>query len=137
MHCRDLASPKKCDFNGIRMATRRFRDLQVWQRSMGLAREAYKMTSTFPRDERFGLTSQIRRCAVSVPSNIAEGRGRLTDKGFMVFLGQARGSLYELETQVELATEFGFVNSAQAQPILREAAEVGRMLEGLLGMLRR
>jgi four helix bundle protein len=97
---------------------------------MGLAREAYKMTSTFPRDERFGLTSQIRRCAVSVPSNIAEGRGRLTDKGFMVFLGQARGSLYELETQVELATEFGFVNSAQAQPILREAAEVGRMLEG-------
>ncbi len=118
------------------MGTSRFRDLQVWQRSMALAREAYKMTAAFPRSEMFGLTSQIRRCAVSVPSNIAEGRGRLTDKGFAVFLGQARGSLYELETQVELASELGLVEATQAQLILDQAAEVGRMLQGLLVTLR-
>jgi hypothetical protein len=74
--------------DGIRMGARRFRDLQVWQRSMELACEAYKMTTCFPPSEVFGLTSQIRGCAVSVPSNIAEGRGRLTDKGFAVFLAR-------------------------------------------------
>jgi four helix bundle protein len=82
------------------MKTRCFRDLQVWQRSMDLARNVYALTNSFPGSETFGLTSQFRRAAVSVPSNIAEGRGRLTDKSFAVFLAQARGSLYELETQI-------------------------------------
>jgi four helix bundle protein len=75
------------------METRHFRDLQVWQRSMALARNVYALTGSFPKTEVFGLTSQIRRAAVSVPSNIAEGRGRATDKSFAVFLCQAQGSL--------------------------------------------
>jgi four helix bundle protein len=118
------------------METRRFRDLQVWQRSMALAREAYAMTSEFPRSEMFGLTSQIRRCAVSVPSNIAEGRGRVTDKDFGLFLGHARGSLYELQTQVELASDLGFVDTARARLLLDEAARVARMLHTLLSSLQ-
>ncbi|HEX3986149.1 MAG TPA: four helix bundle protein [Acidobacteriaceae bacterium] len=79
------------------MDTRRFRDLQVWQRSMALARYVYAATESLPQSELFGLSSQIRRAAVSIPSNIAEGRGRTTDKSFAAFLSQARGSLYELQ----------------------------------------
>ncbi len=90
------------------MENRHFRDLQVWQQSMALARNVYALTEAFPKREVFGLTSQIRRAAVSIPSNIAEGRGRTTEKSFALFLSQARGSLYELETQMELAGELGF-----------------------------
>jgi four helix bundle protein len=79
-----------------------FRDLMVWQRSMQLAEAVYSLTKEFPHDERYGLTSQIRRSAVSIPSNIAEGRGRLSAGEFKQFLGVARGSNYELQTQLEL-----------------------------------
>ncbi|MGI8771389.1 MAG: four helix bundle protein [Acidobacteriaceae bacterium] len=89
--------------------TRHFRDLIAWQKSMDLARAAYRLTDDMPQQERFGLTSQIRRSAVSVPSNIAEGHGRLTDRGFAAFLGQARGSLFELQTQIELAATLTYV----------------------------
>jgi four helix bundle protein len=118
------------------MDTQRFRDLQVWQRSMNLARTVYGVTNGFPRSELFGLTSQIRRAAVSVPSNIAEGRGRSTDKSFVVFLGQARGSLYELQTQIELARDLGFAAQDRANAILAEAAEIAAMIHGLLATLR-
>ena len=91
------------------MKTRHFRELLVWQRAMQFARDVYETTQGFPRKEIFGLTSQLRRAAVSVPSNIAEGHGRLSDKAFAVFLGQARGSLYELETQLELAKSLGYL----------------------------
>lgn len=118
------------------MKTRCFRDLQVWQRSMELARNVYALTNNFPRSETFGLTSQIRRAAVSVPSNIAEGRGRLTDKSFAVFLAQARGSLYELETQIELAASLGFADAQQAHSLISEAAQIGAMIQSLLAGMR-
>ncbi|HZZ40834.1 MAG TPA: four helix bundle protein [Acidobacteriaceae bacterium] len=118
------------------MDTRRFRDLQVWQRSMTLARNVYAATEGFPKSELFGLSSQIRRAAVSVPSNIAEGRGRMTDKSFALFLSQARGSLYELQTQVELAGDLGFVDKRQAEEIIAEAAATASMIHALLATLR-
>lgn len=121
----------------MEMETRDFRDLAVWQRSMVLARRVYSLTHAFPQSEAFGLTSQIRRAAVSVPSNIAEGRGRLTEKSFAVFLGQARGSLYELQTQVELAGDLGYAEREEIEGILAEAAEISLMIYGLLVSLRR
>ncbi len=99
---------------------------------MALARMVYALTDGFPKREVFGLTSQIRRAAVSIPSNIAEGRGRATEKSFALFLMQARGSLYELETQVELARDLGFASKEEAAAILAQAAEISRMIHGLL-----
>ena len=119
------------------MKVKHFRDLQVWQRSMGLARNIYSLTAGFPRSERFGLTDQMRRAAVSVPSNIAEGHGRLSDKSFAVFLSQARGSLNELETQLELSTQLGFAQPAQCFAALQEIEELARMLNAFLPTLRR
>jgi four helix bundle protein len=121
----------------LRMENRHFRDLQIWQQSMALARMVYALTEGFPRREAFGLTSQIRRAAVSIPSNIAEGRGRTTDKSFALFLTQARGSLYELETQIELAGDLGFASRDQAAAVVAEAAEISRMIHGLLARLHR
>jgi len=91
--------------------TRYFRDLLVWQKSMQLAHAIYRHTSDFPKAEVFGLTGQMRRAAVSVPSNIAEGHGRLSDGSMRVFVAQARGSLFELETQIELASGLGYLKS--------------------------
>jgi four helix bundle protein len=119
------------------METRHFRDLQVWQRSMALARDVYALTGGFPKAEIFGLTSQIRRAAVSVPSNIAEGRGRSTGKSFAVFLCQTQGSLYELQTQIELASDLGFASKEQARAVLADAYEIARMIHALLATLRR
>jgi len=107
--------------DGRRMKVKHFRDLQIWQRSMGLARSIYNLTAGFPRSERFGLTDQMRRAAVSVPSNIAEGHGRLSDKSFAVFLSQARGSLNELHTQLELSIHLGFAQPAQCSAALRKS----------------
>jgi len=117
------------------MKTRHFRELLVWQRAMQLTRDVYEATANFPRREIFGLTSQLCRAAISVPSNIAEGHGRLSDKSFAVFLGQARGSLYELETQLELAKSLGYLPDNQLQKLLTESAEIGRMLNGLMKTL--
>lgn len=118
------------------MNTRNFHDLLVWQRSMGLARQIYALTAEFPKSELFGLSNQLRRAAVSVPSNIAEGHGRLTDKGFAAFLGQARGSLYEMQTQIELAGDLGFLSAENAQILMTEATDIARMLNGLLSAVR-
>ena len=119
------------------MKTKRFRDLLVWQRSMRLAEEIYVIARGFPKEELFWLSNQMRRAAVSVPSNIAEGFGRDSDRGFAVFLAQARGSLYELETQLELARNLGLIDAQRAAPLLADAAEVGRMLHGLRSALQR
>jgi four helix bundle protein len=116
--------------------TKTFRDLLVWQRSMKLAEQVYAATRAFPRSEAFGLTSQVRRAAVSIPSNIAEGHGRETDKNFAQFLIQARGSLCELETQLELACALKMLVPSQSRDLLKETGEVGRMLNGLLRVLR-
>jgi four helix bundle protein len=115
--------------------TRHFRDLLVWQKSMQLARAVYRETSDFPKAELFGLTSQMRRAAVSVPSNIAEGHGRLSDGNMRLFLAQARGSLCELETQIELAAGLGLLKPVAEKRLLESCREIGRMLNGLLAVL--
>lgn len=118
------------------METRHFRDLQVWQRSMALARQVYAVTEGFPRREIFGLTSQLQRAAVSVPSNIAGGRGRTTDRSSAFFLEQAQGSLYELQTQMELAGDLRLARPEESEKIVAEAAEISSMIHGLLAVLR-
>jgi four helix bundle protein len=118
------------------MKTRHFRDLEVWQRSMELAQAVYTASKDFPKSEIFGLAAQMRRAAVSVPSNIAEGHGRLTPKSFAVFLGQARGSLCELETQIELAGKLGYLPAEDVFHLLGEATAVAQMLNGFLRKLR-
>ena len=112
---------------------RNFKDLLVWQKARQLVKSVYQLSQTFPAEERFGLTNQMRRCAVSVPSNIAEGNGRLTPKEFRLFLGHSRGSLLELEMQLILAIDLGFLQ--ENHPILEQVAEVGRLLNGLLNSL--
>jgi len=104
---------------------------------MALAQTVYAATRQFPKEEMFGLTSQLRRSAVSIPSNIAEGQGRGSDKSFAVFFTQAQGSLYELETQIELARNLRMMSAEQAAQILTEASEIGRMIHGLLRALRK
>jgi four helix bundle protein len=117
------------------MKTRHFRDLQVWQKAMDLARETYTATQAFPKEELFGLTSQMRRAAVAIPSNIAEGHGRISDRSFRVFLTQARGSAFELETQTELAAALGYITKSAAKTMVKNCEEVARMLNGLILVL--
>ena len=118
------------------MKTRNFRNLQVWQRSMSLACKVYASTGSFPKDERFGLTGQMRRAAVSIPSNIAEGHGPLTERSLSLFLSQARGSLNELATQLELAQRLDFTTADQIFPVQREIGDLARMLNALLTAIR-
>lgn len=111
-----------------------FRDLIVWQKGMALAKEVYKATSVMPDAERFGLTAQMRRAAVSIPSNIAEGYARQSRVEYIRFLKVARGSLAELRTQVLLSGELNFLrNSAEIGPLLDETE---RLLAGLIRSLR-
>jgi four helix bundle protein len=112
-----------------------FRDLLVWQKALSLVTEIYRTTKEFPPEERCGLTSQIRRAAVSIPSNIAEGQARLACGEFRQFLGHAKGSLAELETQLLIAENLGYLR--QRQDLCARIAEVGRMLSGLLASLPR
>jgi four helix bundle protein len=113
------------------MAVRSYRDLVVWQKAMDLAAECYRETQAFPAGERFGLTSQIRRAASSVPANIAEGRCRSGPRDFVRFLGIARGSVAELETQLILAERLGYTNASRLGSMLGRTAEIGRMIHGL------
>ena len=115
--------------------SRGYRDLLVWQKSMQLAVEVYKLTSKFAREEVYGLTSQVRRSAISVPSNIAEGHGRLSKKEFRQFLGIAKGSIYELQTQLELAERLQMASSGSIQPSIEISQEVGKMIFSLLGSM--
>jgi four helix bundle protein len=109
--------------------------LGVWKKSMNLVLAVYRNTQTFPRTETYGLVSQLRRAAVSIPSNIAEGQARLSTGEFRQFLGDARGSLMEVETQVLLARELGYFEHDESESLLAAAAEVGRILNGLLNSL--
>jgi len=104
---------------------RTFRDLVVWQKAMELVTEIYRVTQKFPKEEIFGLMSQLRRAAVSVPSNIAEGQGRLTEKEFRQFLGNARGSLAEVETQIIIAQNLGYLDESSFKKLSTMVAEVG------------
>ena len=111
--------------------SRGYQDLIVWQKAMDLVELVYRESASLPTEERFGLTSQIRRAAVSVPSNVAEGNSRSSDRDFARFLEIALGSLAELETQVLLAVRLYLLNRERCTPILTLAAEVGRLLTGL------
>jgi four helix bundle protein len=119
------------------MKTRSFRELQVWQRSMALARAVFELTARFPPAQTFGLSSQMQLSAVSIPSNIAEGHGRLTDHSLAQFLSQARGSLNELQTQLELASGLSFASQSDCRRLLVEAREIEKMLNSLLSKVRR
>ncbi len=105
-----------------------FKELKIWQRAKVLCIDVYKLTKEFPGDERFGLTNQLRRCAVSVPSNIAEGCGRNTDKQLIHFLNIAMGSLTELETQVIISHELGYINSEIGKEVNVEINELQKMI---------
>ncbi|MFH1926608.1 MAG: four helix bundle protein [Chloroflexota bacterium] len=119
------------------MAVKNYRELVAWQKAMDLAVSVYKATKSFPNTEIYGLTSQLRRAAVSISSNIAEGQGRHTTKEFLRFLGIAYGSLQETETQIILATRLGYVQETQEAELLEQCAEVGRLLNGLINALQR
>ena len=108
-----------------------YRDLETWKKAMDLVKAVYVATRHFPKDELYGLTSQMRRAAVSIPSNIAEGYGRNTRNELHHFLGQARGSLAELETQLQIAESLGYLTSAQASGLLSASARLGHLLTGL------
>ena len=112
-----------------------FKELIVWQKPLDLVTEIYAATSGFPREEMFGLTSQLRRSAVSVPSNIAEGQGRATKGEFIQFLSHARGSLFELEAQIVIAGRLGYLPSQLELDLAGKAEEVARILNGLLTSL--
>jgi four helix bundle protein len=113
-----------------------FRDLQVWQRSMQMTVAIYRLTQNFPREEIYGLSNQIRRSALAVPSNIAEGQGRLTTGEFRQFLGIARGSNFEVQTQLEIARALGFGDSTLIGEADGLSHEVGKMLYALLESLK-
>jgi four helix bundle protein len=102
---------------------------------MLLVSDIYRQTLDFPKSEIYGLTAQMRRAAVSIPSNIAEGQGRCSSGEFKQFLGTARGSLLELETQILIGQELGYFDGAQAERLLSRSSEVGRILNGLLSSL--
>lgn len=108
-----------------------YRDLLVWQKGMALAREIYHITRAFPSDERFGLVSQMRRAAVSIPSNIAEGQARRTTNEFIQFISQAEGSGAELDTQLTLSTDLGYCVIDQAAFVAEMISELKKMLNAL------
>ena len=112
-----------------------YRDLVAWQKAMALVTEIYRVTHNFPRDELFGLTSQLRKAAVSVPSNIAEGRGRSSLGEFRLFLGNAMGSLAEIETQILIARNLEFIDETTSSSLLDLSSEVGRVLNGLIASI--
>lgn len=113
------------------MAVADYKDLIAWQKAMDLVVEVYRLTQAFPAEERFGLTNQIRRAAVSVPSNIAEGQARGAGRDFAHFLRIANGSRQEVETQMEIAVRLGYIDALQAAPFNDRVQEVGRILRGL------
>jgi four helix bundle protein len=109
-----------------------YRDRIVWQRGIELATAIYRLTCDFPREETYGLTAQLRRAAVSVPSNIAEGQGRLTTGEFRHFLGIARGSNFELQTQLEIARSLDLIHGKHIDQAESLSTEVGKMISAIL-----
>ena len=116
---------------------RRLEDYKVWQQSISLGLKVYEVTKAFPKEELYGLVSQMRRCAVSISSNIAEGAGRNTDKEFTQFLGYASGSAYELQTQLIYAKELGFVNENTSELLLKEVVIIQKMTYRLIESIKK
>lgn len=113
-----------------------YADLEVWQAAMDLVVQISRVSRCFPKEEIYGLTSQLRRAAVSVPSNIAEGNGRSSDRELIQFLCHARGSIFEVGTQLKLAERLGYLKSEEQEDLSREVARIGQMLNGLMRSVR-
>ena len=111
--------------------TQNYKDLVVWQKGISLAKATYRLTATFPAEEKFGLVSQMRRAAISIPSNIAEGQARHTTGEFVQFISHAEGSTAELETQMILSIELGFAEASRAKSTFVLLDDIRRMLNGL------
>jgi four helix bundle protein len=117
------------------MPIKSYRDLVAWQKAMVLVTEVYRVTHDFPKEELFGLTSQLRKAAVSIPSNIAEGRGRSSLGEFRLFLGNAMGSLAEVETQLFIAMNLKYIDEPTISNLLNLSSEIGRVLNGLIASI--
>jgi four helix bundle protein len=117
------------------MTLTHYRDLIAWQKAMSLVTCVYEWSKQWPDDERFGLTAQIRRAAVSIPSNIAEGQGRFGNKEFARYLSMAHGSLMELETQLQIACNLGYLSPDHLATGLAQSSEIGKIINGLLRKL--
>jgi len=118
-----------------KLKIRTFRDLLIWQKSIKLVTQIYEVTKIFPKEEAFGLTSQMRRCAVSIPSNIAEGHGRNSTRDYLRFLQIATGSLYELQTQLVIANNLSFFSEEAFISLEENAREIERMLSSFVRKL--
>ena len=118
------------------MAGKSFRDLETWQRAVDLVEEIYLETKSFPKDEIYGLTGQMRRAALSIPSNIAEGQGRDSPKEFLRFLSIAYGSLCETQTQLLIACRLGYLDEPAHRRLTENSERVGRLMNGLVKSLR-
>jgi four helix bundle protein len=113
-----------------------YHDLEIWQRAMVLVTNCYRIAEELPRSEAFGLALQLRRSAISIPSNIAEGHGRSATGEYLHHLSIAHGSLMELETQIDIAGRLEFVKATKVAELLRETGELGRMIHGLMRNLK-
>jgi four helix bundle protein len=114
-----------------------FRDLLVWQRGMDIMETVYRMTGEFPKSELYGLTGQVRRAAVSVPCNIAEGHARASTKEYLNHISIAQGSVAEVQTQLEIACRLGYISSAELKPVLEQTAILSKQLHALRDALLR
>ncbi len=114
-----------------------YKDLIAWRKAISLVTDIYKITVQFPKHELYGLSSQLRRACVSIASNIAEGHGRATSGEFGQFLGHARGSLCEVETQIVIARELGYIDQLQNLSLSKSTDELGRVLNGLTSSIQR
>jgi len=112
------------------------RKLKVWHKAMNLVSDVYRITNEFPKDEVYGLSPQMRRAAVSVPSNLAEGAGRKGSKEFKQFLNIAQGSLSELDTQIELARMLGYISQQEYEELIMKITEISKMLYGLSNSIK-
>lgn len=115
---------------------RSYRDLVAWQKSMQLMLSVYELTHSFPNEEKYGLMQQLQRCAVSVPSNIAEGSSRRSTQEFLRFINISTGSLAEIETQVTASAVLGYITSQKEEMILQQCDELSRILQGLYTSLQ-
>ena len=122
-----------CQMSDVRIKSHR--DLIVWQKAMDLVVSVYRESETFPKTEIYGLTSQIRRAVVSIPANIAEGQGRRLTGEYIQFLGNARGSLLEVDTHLEIACRLGFMSDANHLALAQQLQEVRKLLNGLMRSL--
>lgn len=119
------------------MAYQKYTELEVWKTARAFASYVYQLTAILPKEEIYGLTSQIRRCAVSIPSNIAEGSGRRHPKETIQFLAIARGSLYELETQLYVSFDIGFLSESQLKESILQIEVLGKLINGYIRYLNK